>query len=192
MSPSYSISSIPSTVFRIHFLSSYGMSLIPSKYIAKLCDLHRVFISHLYPLCPPTQIIALSTLTPFQMTDTAVLFSSPGNLLNKPFQNAREKISFIAFLFSCLIFLHTSVKSYTLFYTVVHNSSLFPLILALAPYHIYLLSFKTERSGPPDHQTCPSFTWYIFSKHLMFCPHEKLALQKHSQRCLIFYPQVSS
>lgn len=97
VSPSYSISSIPSTVFRIHFLSSYWMSLIPSKYIAKLCDLHRVFISHLYPLCPPTQIIALSTLTPFQMTDTAVLFSSPGNLPNKPFQNTREKISFIAF-----------------------------------------------------------------------------------------------
>lgn len=71
------------------------------------------------------------------MTDTAVLFSSLGNLPNSPFKDTREKKSFIAFLFGCLIFLHTSVKDYTVFYTVVHNSSLFPSILALVSYYIY-------------------------------------------------------
>lgn len=154
-----------------------------------------LFISCLCPLCPPTKTISLSTLSPFQMTDTAVLFSSPGNLPNNPFQDTREKVGFIAFLFGCLIFLPMSVKSYTLFYTVVYNSSLLPSISALVPYHIYHLSFKTERSTP-DHQACPSCTWYIFSKDLMFCPHclesLKIALQKHSQRYLFFSPQISS
>lgn len=42
--------------------------------------LYMVSISHLWPLCAPTQLIDLSTLSSFQMSPTAVLLSSPGNL----------------------------------------------------------------------------------------------------------------
>lgn len=104
-----------------------------------------IFISHLCPLCPPTYTISLSTLSPFQMTSTALLFSSPGNLPNNPFKDTREKVSFIAFLFGCLIFLHISVKSYTLFYTVVYNSSFF-----LVSWHLFLITFIIFHSRLKD------------------------------------------
>lgn len=112
---------------------------------------YAFYFTSLTSLCTHTAHYFVHSLTVSAVTYCSASLQPWEFTCPKSFQGTVGKTNFIAFQFCSVIFLHTSVESYTFFYPVVHNSSLFSSILAVVPYHIYLLTFMTDRSAPAAH-----------------------------------------